>query len=99
MTLKNVLFAAALVTVPAASFANDWTGAYAGAQIGGSDIDVDGAAEVDGDGYLFGLGYDFPVADNITIGGELLQHQFDDYNGTDLDVGVTTFKARVAFNF
>jgi hypothetical protein len=175
MTLKNVFIAAALVAVPAASFANDWTGAYAGAQLGASEIDVDGL-EVDGDGpsygvfagynvqngavvyggefdydsteyevadgavevdstmrlkarigtelggglvygtagvvwatspdigddngYLFGVGYDFPVAENITIGGEILQHQFEDYNDlSGVDIGVTTVKARVAFNF
>lgn len=174
MTLKNILIAATFAAVPAASFANDWTGPYAGAQFGASEIDVDpapldgdgpsygvfagynmasgavvygaeidydvteydigdGAVEVDsttrlkarvgtelggglaygtagvvwatspelGDdnGYLIGLGYDFPVGNGITIGGEILQHEFEDYNDSGLDVGVTTVKARVAFNF
>ncbi|MEJ8562179.1 outer membrane beta-barrel protein [Yoonia sp. GPGPB17] len=165
--------AAALAATPATVFAQDWTGPYAGFQIGGSDIDVDGApltgdgpsygvfagyniqagnlvyggefdydtteydvdgdAEVDSttrlkgrmgsevgggllygaaglvwatspelgddDGYFFGAGYDLPVSSNMTIGAEVLQHEFEEYNGGALDVSVTTFKARVAFNF
>ena len=173
MKLHSLIAAAALAAAPAAVFAQDWTGPYAGFQIGGSDIDVDGApltgdgpsygvfagyniqagnlvyggefdydtteyeigdtvevesttrlkgrigSEVGGgllygtagivwatspqlgddDGYLFGVGYDFPVSDNMIAGAEILQHEFEEYNGGALDVSVTTFKARVAFNF
>ncbi|MEM9788566.1 MAG: outer membrane beta-barrel protein [Pseudomonadota bacterium] len=176
MTLEKILLVSALMISPAAVFAADWTGAYAGVQLGTSEIDVDGALEVDGagpsfgifagynfqngalvfggevdydvteydiadgaaevdsttrlkarlgtelggglasgtigavwatspdfigdgEGYLFGFGYDLPVADNIIVGGEVLQHEFEDYNDTGADVGVTTVKARVAFNF
>ena len=174
MPLNKILLAAVLSAAPVASFANDWTGAYVGGQIGISEIDVDGL-EVDGDGpsygvfagyniqngalvfggevdydvteydiadgavevdsttrlkarvgtelggglaygtigsvwatspelgddngFLFGFGYDLPVANNITVGGEVLQHQFEDYNDSGADVGVTTAKVRVAFNF
>lgn len=53
----------------------------------------------DDTGYLFGIGYDFPVTDNIDLGAELLGHEFEDYNDSGIDVGVTTLKARVVFNF
>lgn len=174
MTFKNILIATVIASMPAAAMAQDWAGAYAGAQIGGSDIDVDpapldgdgssygvfagysiqsgsivyggeidydvteydigdGAVEVDsttrlkarlgtevgggllygtggvvfatspelGDdnGILVGIGYDLPVGNGITVGGEVLQHQFEDYNDSGLDVGVTTFKARIALSF
>lgn len=174
MTLKNFLIAAVLSAVPVGAFAQDWTGPYAGFQIGGSDIDVDGAPlegdgpsygvfagynvqsgalvyggefdydtteydigngaeEIDsttrlkarigtdlggglaygtagavwatspglGDdnGYFVGLGYDAQVSSSMVLGAELLYHDFNDYNDTGLDVGVTTFKARIAFNF
>jgi opacity protein-like surface antigen len=175
MKLNTVIIAAALVAAPAATFAQDWTGPYAGFQIGTAEIDVDGAAELSGDGesygifagyniqngavvyggefdydvteydiadgaaevdsttrlkarvgtelggglaygtagmvwatspelgddsgYLFGIGYDFPVSANMTVGAEVLNHQFDDYNDSDLDVDVTTIKARVSFSF
>lgn len=175
MKLTQILTAAVLTTVPAATFAQSWQGPYVGADIGTAEIDVDGSLEVDGDGdsfgffagytiqdgalvyggevdfdstdytigggavtvdstmrlkgrlgtelgggfaygtaglvqassdelgdgngYLFGAGYDFPVSPNITLGAELLGHSFEDYNDSGLDVGVTTLKARVAFNF
>lgn len=53
----------------------------------------------DDNGFLYGVGYDYPVTTNMTLGAELLQHEFDDYDDTGLDVSVTTFKARVAFSF
>lgn len=166
--------AAVIAAMPVGAIAQDWTGPYAGVQLGGSDIDVDGApldgdgpsyglfagynvqngnlvyggeidydvteydigsgaAEVDsttrlkarlgadlgggllygtggfvwatspelGDdnGYFIGAGYDMFVTDTVSLGAELLQHQFDDYNDSGLDVGVTTLKARVAIKF
>ncbi len=175
MKLNTLIIAAAFAAAPAVTFAQDWTGPYAGFQIGTAEIDVDGAAELSGDGesyglfagyniqngavvyggefdydtteydvadgtaevdsttrlkgrvgtelggglaygtagmvwatspelgddsgYLFGVGYDFPVSANMTVGAEVLNHQFDDYNDTDLDVDVTTIKARVSFSF
>ncbi|MFO8127568.1 outer membrane protein [Yoonia sp.] len=174
MALKNFLIAAILTVVPASAFAQDWTGPYAGFQIGASDIDVDGApldgdgpsygmfagynvqngavvygGEIDYDtteydigngavevdsttrlkgrlgsdltaglvygaagivwatspelgddnGYFIGVGYDAKLMGNAVLGAELLYHDFDDYNDSSLDVGVTTFKARVSFNF
>ncbi|MDX8353009.1 outer membrane protein [Cognatiyoonia sp. IB215182] len=176
MTLKNILLASAIVTVPAAGFANDWNGPYAGIAAGSAEIDTDDGAELDGDGnslgifagylfnlggglvsgievdydeteydigdgavevdstgrikgrlgtelgsglvygtlgfvsatspelgddtgYLVGIGYDFPITENIDLGAELLNHEFEDYNNSGIDVGVTTLKARIAFNF
>lgn len=174
MKLNTIIIAASLVIAPAATFAQDWTGPYAGFQFGGSDIDVDGApldgdgpsygifagynvqdgalvygGEIDYDvteydigdgavevdsttrlkgrigtelggglaygtagivwatspelgddnGYLLGVGYELPVTTNMNIGAEILQHEFEDYNDSGLDVGVTTFKARVSFSF
>lgn len=174
MKLNTLIIAAALATAPAITFAQDWTGPYAGFQLGGSDIDVDGApldgdgpsygifagynvqnggvvygGEIDYDvteyeiadgaqevdsttrikgrvgtelggglaygtagvvwatspglgddnGYLLGFGYDLPVTANMSLGAEVLQHEFEDYNDSGLDVGVTTVKARVSFSF
>ena len=50
-------------------------------------------------GYLYGLGFDVPLSDGMLLGGEILQHEFDDFDGGGLDVSVTTFKARLAFRF
>ncbi|WP_056035241.1 outer membrane beta-barrel protein [Loktanella sp. 3ANDIMAR09] len=50
----------------------------------------------DGRGYLYGVAYDMPFGDSYHVGAEILQHEFDD---DVLEVGVTTFKVRVGFNF
>lgn len=51
------------------------------------------------DGYFYGVGMDYKLRDNIRIGGELLQHEFDDYAGNGIDVEATTVSARMAFEF
>lgn len=53
----------------------------------------------DDSGFFLGIGYEAKVTPNVVVGAELLQHEFDDYNGGGLDVGVTTLKARLAFSF
>jgi hypothetical protein len=171
--MKQFLLATALIALPLSAQAEDWTGGYGGFQFGGSDIDVTGGLDGDGEsygvfvgynwdrsgivyglevdwdatdyainggavnvdqtarlkgrlgvstgnglafasagvvrantdaigndtGYLLGLGYDHAFSNGTVLGGELLQHEFDDFDGGGLDVSVTTFKARVAFQF
>lgn len=76
--------------VPAAPIAPsspNWTGAYAGGQLGFADIDTN-AAGTDGDGYIGGLtaGYDYDLGDWVVGGG--LDYDFADINiggGTTVD--------------
>lgn len=65
--------------------------AQASAEIGGVDYDDTG--------YFFGVGVDYLVTDNITVGAELLQHEFEDFDTTGLDVSATTFGINAAFRF
>lgn len=50
-------------------------------------------------GEFLGLGVAYQVTDNFTVGGELLEHRFDDLAGTGLDVDATTFNLRGSFRF
>ncbi len=50
-------------------------------------------------GWLAGLGMDYKVTEAITVGAEVLYHQFDDFDDTGIDVDATTLQARVAYNF
>ncbi len=54
-----------------------------------------------GDGYFFGAGVDYLLTDQITIGAEVLQHEFEDFTTAagDLDVSATTFGINAAFRF
>jgi opacity protein-like surface antigen len=65
--------------------------AWAGATVGGTDLSDNG--------WFVGAGLDVAVSDRWTVGGELLQHQFDDFDGSGVDFDATTLKAKVALRF
>ena len=67
---------ASLILLPFSAVAADWTGGYAGLQIGTSDIDTN--VVVTGDGNSFGAfaGYNFDMGTTV-VGGEM------DYDTTD----------------
>lgn len=53
----------------------------------------------DDDGYFIGAGYETMVTDNFSLGGELLYHEFDNFNGSNADVEPTTVQLRGTFRF
>jgi outer membrane immunogenic protein len=63
-----------------------------------ADADVGGAALAD-DGWFAGLGADYALSDRLSVGAEALAHQFDDFDGSGVDLDATTVKARVNFRF
>jgi len=65
--------------------------AHANATIGGVDYSDSGL--------VYGLGFDRPLAGNWTVGGELLQHDFNNFDASGIDVDATTVKAKVALRF
>ena len=50
-------------------------------------------------GVLFGVGYELPVGNGAVVGGEILNHDFNDFDGSGIDVDVLTYKLRVSFQF
>ena len=58
-----------------------------------------GTDELSDSGFLYGLGFDYAVNERWTVGGEVLQHQFDDFDGSGVDLDATTVKAKVALRF
>jgi outer membrane immunogenic protein len=66
-------------------------GARASASVGGADLSDNG--------WFAGIGADFAVTDRITVGGEVLRHQFDDFDGSGVDLDATTATARVSLRF
>ncbi len=51
------------------------------------------------DGWFIGAGYEQIVAPNISVGGEILYHEFNDFDSTGIDVDATTFQIRAAYRF
>lgn len=65
---------------------------------GGARAYYTGGGEEEADGGFFGGGVEYKVTPNVRVGGELLQHRFEDFEDvTDLDA--TTVAARVSFQF
>ena len=65
--------------------------AYADATVGGAGLSDSG--------YFIGAGMDYAITDSWTMGGEILGHRFSDFDGSGVDLDVTTVKAKVSFRF
>ncbi len=50
-------------------------------------------------GYALGVGMDYALTERMTVGAELLEHRFDNFNGSGVDLDATTFNTRVGFRF
>ncbi|MBO9434136.1 porin family protein [Ruegeria sp. R13_0] len=51
------------------------------------------------DGWFIGAGYEQIVAPNVSIAGELLYHEFNNFNSSSVDVDATTLQIRAAYRF
>lgn len=58
-----------------------------------------GTADASDNGIVYGIGFDYAVNDRWTVGGEVLEHQFNDFDGLPVDLDATTVKAKVALRF
>ena len=59
----------------------------------------DGTDAISDTGAFGGLGVDYMFSDNIRVGAEVLQHNFDDFNDGGADFDATTAAARISFQF
>ena len=50
-------------------------------------------------GAVYGLGVAWAVDEQITVSGEFLRHDFNNFNGLGADVDANTFNLRVSFRF
>jgi outer membrane immunogenic protein len=58
-----------------------------------------GGASLSDDGWFAGLGADYALTDQWRVGGEILTHKFDNFDGSGVDFDVNTVKAKVSFAF
>lgn len=65
--------------------------AFANATVGGADLSDNG--------WVAGAGVEHRVTDTFSVGGEVLYHQFDDFDGSGADVNATTIQAKALFRF
>jgi outer membrane immunogenic protein len=65
--------------------------AQANASVGGVDLQDNGL--------VYGLGFDYAVNERWTVGGEVTEHNFDNFDATGVDFDATTVKAKVGLRF
>ncbi len=53
----------------------------------------------DDSGWLAGAGYEHLITNNVTVGGEVLYHNFNNFAGTGSDIEATTVQLRTTFRF
>jgi outer membrane immunogenic protein len=58
-----------------------------------------GGADLSDTGLVYGVGFDHALNDKWTVGGELLEHKFNDFDSSGVDLDATTLKAKVAMRF
>ncbi len=56
-------------------------------------------ADVDDNGYFYGIGAEYALTDNFRLGGEFLQHEFEDFNGGGADISAKTLALRASYSF
>jgi outer membrane immunogenic protein len=63
-------------------------------------LQTSGALDGDTDGNFAGLGLSYMMSDSVILGGEVLQHQFEDVaDAAGVDVDATTLSLRASFKF
>ncbi|NJS39641.1 MAG: porin family protein [Rhodobacteraceae bacterium] len=58
-----------------------------------------GGTELSDNGVFYGAGVNTAVSDRWTVGAELLQHDFNDFDGSTIDLDATTLSAKVGMRF
>ena len=58
-----------------------------------------GTATLKDNGYFVGVGVDYMLSDNWSVGGEYLAHRFDDFDNSGVDLKVNTVEAKVSYKF
>lgn len=59
----------------------------------------DGTTSVSDTGWVAGLGYDYALTEQWTVGGEYLYHKYDDFNDSGVDIDGSTVALRANFKF
>ena len=67
---------------------------------GYASLDVDSPAlNADDDGYYYGVGVDYAITSNFRVGVEYLEHEFDDFAATGVDLKARTTSLKVSYAF
>ncbi|WP_113913583.1 outer membrane protein [Roseovarius dicentrarchi] len=72
---------------------------YATAGYAQAEASTTGFGSADDDGYFVGAGYEHLVTQNMSLGGEVLYHEFDNFDSSGIDAEIVTAQVRATFRF
>ncbi len=58
-----------------------------------------GGADLSDTGLVYGAGFDYAVSERWTVGGEVTEHKFGNFDNSGVDFDATTIKAKVGMRF
>lgn len=64
-----------------------------------AQLNTGGVFSGDDTGAFYGVGLDYAFSDDIRIGAEILEHEFDNFDSSGSDFDGTTVSLRVAYEF
>ncbi|MEY4984761.1 MAG: hypothetical protein RIR62_3027 [Pseudomonadota bacterium] len=71
--------------------------------VGMATVDAEvGGVDSSADGHYYGIGVDYALSPTMTVGGQLLRHEFDDVTGGPVvanELDTTLLQAKVSFKF
>lgn len=66
---------------------------------GAARLTLEDGSDANDTGYFYGIGADYAVTDNVLVGAEILQHEFEDFNGGGAEIAAQTMSLRVSYSF
>jgi outer membrane immunogenic protein len=66
---------------------------------GWANVQTSGALDDDSDGWFAGVGYERFITDNMTVGAEVLRHEFDEFDAAGVEADATSAAVSVNFRF
>lgn len=66
---------------------------------GVAQLTLEDGSDVNDFGYFYGAGVAYAINDSFSVGGEILQHAFEDFNDGGADISAQTMGLRVSYSF
>tara|TARA_R110002051_G_scaffold40694_1_gene84598 strand:+ start:14158 stop:14748 length:591 start_codon:yes stop_codon:yes gene_type:complete len=66
---------------------------------GGANLAMNDGSDASDTGYFYGIGAEYAVNDNLRVGGEFLQHEFENFDDSGEDLSAKSLALRVSYKF
>ena len=67
--------------------------------VGGARLTIEDGSDVKDNGYFYGIGAEYAINSSFRVGGEILQHEFENFNDSGDDISAKTMALRISYSF